>query len=255
MTRRNRTATHTLVCVPFGGGSAIGYQPLSGSLDPAIDMLAVALPGHELGGDPELRPLDEVAQSVAEEILKNVEGPVSVYGHCVGVALAVEVVRHLETAGRAVERLFLGASYPYYGSRFARRRREGPDADQAEMRYLQSLGGFDGVVQEDELAFVMRAFRHDAGAAQAYFAEHWPRRGRTEPLAAPITVVIGTDDPETPRYERKHRVWERFGSSVDLATIPGGGHYFLQQQPEILATVIAAAFGKGDHERQTPRDQ
>ncbi|WP_307814904.1 amino acid adenylation domain-containing protein [Streptomyces sp. DSM 110735] len=252
---RDRTTAHTLVCVPFGGGSAIGYQPLAGSLDPAIDLLAVALPGHELGGDPELRPLEEVAESVADEVLKNVAGPVSVYGHCVGVALAVEVVRRLETAGRDVERLFLGASYPYYGSRFARRRREGPEADQAELRYLQSLGGFGGVVQEDELAFVMRAFRHDAGAAQAYFGEHWPRRRRTEPLAAPITVVIGTDDPETPRYERRHRVWERFGSSVDLATVPQGGHYFLQQQPEILATVIAAALGKGNDERQAPRDQ
>ncbi|MEU9332344.1 amino acid adenylation domain-containing protein [Streptomyces sp. NPDC048290] len=245
LTPSDRAAEHTLVCVPFGGGSAIGYQPLAGSLDPGLALLAVALPGHELGGDPGLRPLGEVAQEIADEVLKTVEGPVSVYGHCVGVALAVEVVRRLETAGRPVERLFVGASYPFYESRFARRRREGPDADRAEMRYLQSLGGFGGVVEDDELAFVMRAFRHDAAAAQRYFTEHWPRRGRVEPLAAPVTVVIGTADPETARYERKHRVWGRFGSSVTLATVPDGGHYFLQQQPGTLATVIASATGEG----------
>lgn len=255
MTPRDRRAAHTLVCVPFGGGSAIGYQPLAGSLDPGLALLAVALPGHELGGDPGLRPLGEVAQDVVDEILKNVDGPVSVYGHCVGVALAVEVVRRLEAAGRSVERLFLGASYPFYESRIRRRRREGPAADQVEMRYLQSLGGFTGVVEDDELAFVIRAFRHDAAAAQAYFSEHWPRRGRTRPLAAPITVVVGTDDPETPAHERKHRVWERFGSSVELATVPGGGHYFLQQQPEALAAIIASASGKEDPGRQPARGQ
>ncbi|MFF4832696.1 amino acid adenylation domain-containing protein [Streptomyces sp. NPDC001315] len=235
-----REAAHTLVCVPFGGGSAISYRPLAGAIDPGLALLAVSLPGHELGGDPELRPLEETAQDIADEVLKTVDGPVSVYGHCVGVALAVEVVRRLETAGRTVERLILGASYPFYDSRLPRRRREGPAADQAEMRYLQSLGGFGGVVEDDELAFVMRAFRHDASAARRYFTERWPRRGDTEPLAAPITVVIGTDDPETPRHERRHRAWERFGSSVGLATVPGGGHYFVQQQPEVLAGIIEA---------------
>ncbi|MFE9256487.1 amino acid adenylation domain-containing protein [Streptomyces sp. NPDC006879] len=255
MTPVGRSPAHTLVCVPFGGGSTIGYQPLAGALDPGLALLAVTLPGHELGGPPDLRPLDEVAQDVADEILKTVEGPVSVYGHCVGVALAIEVVRRLETAGRTVERLFLGASYPFYKSRVPQLRRTGPAADQAQLRYLQSLGGFTAVVDDEELAFVMRAFRHDAAAAQAYFTEQWPRRGGTAPLAAPITVVIGTSDPETPRYERKYRVWERFGSSVELATVPDGGHYFLQQQPEALATVIAAATWEQGSGQQAPRNQ
>jgi len=255
LTPEDPAARHTLVCVPFGGGSAISYQPLAAGLGPGRTLLAVALPGHELGGDPQLRPLGEVAREVADEILKTVDGPVSVYGHCVGVALAVEVVRCLESSGRTVERLFVGASYPFYESRIPRRRREGPAADRAEMRYLQSLGGFRGVVDDDELAFVMRAFRHDAAAARAYFTRQWPRRGRTEPLRAPITVVVGTDDPETPQYERRHRVWERFGSSVDLATVPGGGHYFLQQQPEVLAGIIASASGEPDAGGRTSHDQ
>lgn len=237
--------SHTLVCVPFGGGSAISYQPLARALSPGVALLAVSLPGHELGGAPELFPLGEVARECAEAVLSVADGPISVYGHCVGVALAIELVRRLEAADRRVDRLFLAGSYPFYErgpvGRALRRRREGPAADRAEMRYLKSLGGFGGLVDDEELAFVMRAFRHDAATARRYFSEHWSRGGGTPPLAAPVTFIAGTDDSETPRYERQYRVWERFGAAVDLATVPGGGHYFLQHQPEVLTKIIESS--------------
>lgn len=248
-------ASHTLVCVPFGGGSAISYQPLARALPPEVALLAVSLPGHELGGEPGLRPMDDVAQECAEAVLKLADGPISVYGHCVGVALAVELVRRLEAADRKVDRLFLAGSYPFYApGRVGRalagvgllsevagrpqRRRKGRAADLAEMRFLQSLGGFGGLVDDDELAFVMRAFRHDLAIARRYFSEHWSRRAGTPTLAAPITFIAGTDDPMTRRYKRRYRVWERFGPAVELATVPGGGHYFHQHLPEILTGII-----------------
>ena len=82
-------AGHTLVCVPFGGGSAIGYQPLAAALPADLALLALALPGHELGGEPELRPLEEMARECADAALATTDGPISVYGHCAGVGLAV----------------------------------------------------------------------------------------------------------------------------------------------------------------------
>ena len=245
----------TLVCVPFGGGSAISYQPLARALPAGTDLYAVALPGHEIDGEPDLRPLEEVAQECADAVLELPGGALSVYGHCAGVALAVEVVRRLEAAGRAVDRLFLGASYPFYQptalgramrrlrrtSRSPRRRWApcpGPAADRAEMRYLQSIGGFAGVADDDVLAAVMRAFRHDVAEASRYFSAYWSRRGGTPPLATPITFIAGTEDPLTPRYQRRVRLWQRVSRSVELAIVPGGGHYFHQHQPEILAKII-----------------
>jgi surfactin synthase thioesterase subunit len=112
-----------------------------------------------------------------------------------------------------------------------------PAVDRAEMRYLQSIGGFGDVFDEDELAFMMRAFRYDVVTAGRYFSEHWAPGGDTAPLAAPITFIAGTDDPLTPNYERRQRAWDRFGSAVDLEVVPGG-HYFHQQQPETLAKII-----------------
>jgi surfactin synthase thioesterase subunit len=255
-------ASHTLVCVPFGGGNAITYQPLARSLSADVALLAASLPGHDLGGGSELRPLADVAQECAEAVLKVADGPISVYGHCAGVALAVELARQLELAGRTVERLFLAASYPFYepgpigrvlmralaalvnrgmlrvsAISVGNTRNDSAAADQAEMRYLQSIGGFAGVLDDDALAFVMRAFRHDVGEASRYFSERWPRRGGMPALSAPITFIAGTEDPLTPRYERRYRAWERFGAGVELVTVPGG-HYFHRQQPEIVAKIL-----------------
>lgn len=256
-------ASHTLVCVPFGGGSAITYQPLARTLSREVALVAVSLPGHELGGEPGLHPLEDVAQAGAEAVLKLADGPISVYGHCAGVALAVELSRRLEAAHRPVDRLFLAGSYPFYElGPIGRALQRGlaalvsrgvlrvsaitvgttssgrPAADQAEMRYLQSIGGFGGVVDDNELAFMMRAFRHDIITGARYFSEHWPRRGGTPPLAAPITFIAGTDDPLTPRYKRQWREWERFGAGVELVTVPGGEHYFHQHQPEIVTKIL-----------------
>lgn len=194
---------------------------------------------------------------------KTVDGPVSVYGHCAGVALAVELVRRLEEAGRPVERLFVGGSFPFYepgpvGRALQRSMgalvnhgalrvsaltvgltRDGdPAADAAEMRFLQSAGGFDGEVDDATLAFVMRAFRHDVNEAPRYFSAHGPRRTGNPVLAAPITFIAGTADPFTPGYRRRGRLWERFSEQVDIATVPDGGHYFHQHQPDVVAQIL-----------------
>jgi len=265
-----RPASHTLVCVPFGGGSAIAYRPLAGALSADTELLAVSMPGHELGGEPDLHPLEEVARQCAEAVLDGCDGHVSVYGHCVGVALAVEIVRRLESAGRKVERLFVGGSLPYYrpgvfgrslqrglGVLASRRilrisevtvgttSRDSPAANRAEMRYLRSIGGFADDIDSEALTFVMRAFRHDVAEGGRYFVEHWSPGDDTPALETPITFIAGTDDPLTPLWDRTAKQWRRFSQSVNLAAVPGGKHYFVQHQPETLATIIERVLAGG----------
>ena len=257
------STSHTLVCVPYGGGSAITYHPLARALSPEIALYAVAQPGHEMGGEPELRPIEEVAADCVEAMNKIDDGPISVYGHCAGVALAVELVRQLEAAGRPVQRLFVAGSFPFYepgpigrvvqsclstlvtrgviqvsATSVGLTRNGTAEADAAEMRFLQSSGGFDGEMDADGLAFVMRAFRHDIAEAPRYFSTHAHRRREDPVLSAPITFIAGTADPFTPGYKRRGRHWKRYSSSVEVATVPDGGHYFHQHQPEVVARVL-----------------
>jgi surfactin synthase thioesterase subunit len=229
--------------VPYGGGSTIAYQPLARALPESIAVYAVRLPGHDVGVAEPLRPLADVAAEAAREILSTVRGRLALYGHCLGVALTVELARRLEDAGRDVDRVYLGGSFPFPTRRFLgvdlirlvpfRRRR----SDEQTMRYLRSLGGFEDVVEEDELRQVMTAFRHDSRAAGRWFTQRYAERSGVR-LAAPVTFVVGGADPETSGYRRRYRRWERFSASVELAVVPGGGHYFVKHHAAELAGII-----------------
>ncbi|MFF7338400.1 amino acid adenylation domain-containing protein [Streptomyces sp. NPDC008163] len=243
LTSNRRDADRTLLCVPYGGGTPLSYLPLAQQLPDRIAVRAVTLPGHDAGSVEELQTLETVAEACLQEVLVQIPGRIAIYGHCIGVALAVELAHRLERAGRTVDRVFLGGSFPFpsrqvLGMDLTRilpfRRRE---TDERILRYLQSLGGFEELVDEDELAHVMRAFRHDGNHAREYFNRH-RASGGPAPLAAPITFVAGTEDPETRGFERRHREWESFSPVTDLAVIPGGGHYFLKHHATELAELV-----------------
>jgi surfactin synthase thioesterase subunit len=230
--------------VPYGGGHAIAYRPLAQHLPQTTAVYAVRLPGHDVAGDEELQPLEGIAQAVVQEILDGVDGPLALYGHCIGVALTTRVAQLLQDAGRPVDRIFLGGSFPFPTRRVLGfdlirlvpfRRRE---SDEQVLRYLQSLGGFEDVVEQNELTRVMNAFRHDGQGAGRWFTEQYAARDDGTRLDAPITFVAGGADPETRHYRRRFREWQRFGRSVDLAVVPGGGHYFVKHHATDLAAIV-----------------
>src|SRR5690606_15790468 len=115
LTPPGRTGRRVLsvVCVPYAGGSPVSFQPLAAALPPGYALYGVSLPGHELNRpDEERLPLEEVAKATAAEIMSDVSGPVAIYGHCSGEALAVEIARQLEAAGREVAHVYLAAGFP-----------------------------------------------------------------------------------------------------------------------------------------------
>nr|BFE78407.1 hypothetical protein GCM10020093_010080 [Planobispora longispora] len=104
----------TYVCVPYGGGSAVVYQPLADALPEGYRLFSLAVPGHDVGLAEDPLPFDELAARCVAEVLERVTGPVVVYGHSsVGSALAVEVARLLEAAGRIPEAVYIGAAFPF----------------------------------------------------------------------------------------------------------------------------------------------
>ncbi|MEV6683045.1 amino acid adenylation domain-containing protein [Streptomyces erythrochromogenes] len=231
----------TLVCIPYGGGTAAAYHRLATELAPGIETWSAALPGHDPTRPHEpLLSLEETADLIAAEIDGSLSGPFALYGHCAGSALALAVAQRLERQGREPAALYIGAALPAAApaSELERARVWSGDALYA---YMKSLGGFDGALEESDLQTVLKVIRHDMTQGLQFQLE--AEKDRHPPLATPLVVVIGDADSATQGYEHAHLNWKRYATHVELAEIRGGGHYFVAHQPRALASVIAGRLG------------
>lgn len=216
-----------LVCLPHAGGSASFYFPVARALAPAMDVLAVQYPGrHDRRHEPGITRLAELADRITEALLPWADRPLALFGHSMGGLLGYEVAARLEDAGATPAALFASA-------------RRAPSRHRAESVHLRSdagvieelklLDGTDsGMLMDDELLrMILPALRSDYEAIETY--RHHPR----PPLAAPIVVLTGDDDPQVTAEEA--RAWSAH-TSIDfsLHTFKGGHFYLTRHQSEVL---------------------
>ncbi|MFC8850560.1 MULTISPECIES: amino acid adenylation domain-containing protein [unclassified Micromonospora] len=242
----------TLVCVPYGGGSAVVYQPLADALPAGYRLLSVAMPGHDVGLADDPAPIEQVAAGVAGEILARVPGPLILYGHCgPGGALAVEVARLLEAQGRDLDAVYLGAVFPFgrpagglLGPLLRLRLAERIRSDRIYRTWLQAQGTSVGSLAPEEAAFLIRAMRHDARVSEEYFTELMHRR--VTPLRAPLISVVGERDRSTDYHAERFREWHFLSDRTALAVVDEAGHYFLKYRAAELAEIVTTVHRQVD---------
>ncbi|WP_308169522.1 non-ribosomal peptide synthetase/MFS transporter [Acrocarpospora catenulata] len=236
-----RAATATLVCVPYGGGSAAIYQPLADAMPPGWALQAVAVPGQEWGLDEETRPIPEVADACVQEILTGVTGPVTLYGHCgLGVMLVMEIARRLEAAGRAVDAVHVGGIFPFArpSSMLTPLRDLGQRlrSDRVWANALIAAGLDVEELDEDQLRAIIRNRREGTREAEAYFTRLYAQE--TPRLAAPIISVVGERDPATEFYQERYREWLHLTGEAALVVLDEAGHFFLKHRAAELAEIV-----------------
>ncbi|MFI2711344.1 amino acid adenylation domain-containing protein [Micromonospora sp. NPDC018662] len=245
--RPGTPTTLTLLCVPFGGGSAITFQPLADALPAGVSLYALERPGHDLNRpDEPMLDLDELVERCVAEVVAQITGPVAVYGHCVGGAEAVELARRLEAAGVEVTGVAIGAHFPaprLPGRVFGWLRRWFPVERWASKRRtlesLRAMGFFTEVFDAAEKDFVMRVVLADSARGEDYYTDVYAA-GLPAKLSAPLVCVVGGGDRATELYQERYLEWEFFADRVSLAVIDGAGHYFAKHQPAELAAIILA---------------
>ena len=234
----------TLVCVPYGGGSAVVYQPLADALPAGWSLYAVAIPGQDIGLREDPVPFDELAARCVAEVLERVEGPVVVYGHCgVGSSLAVETARRLEAAGRAVEAVYIGAVFPFARptgrvlsllSKIAGRERL--LGNRVYENWLRSMGVDMAELDPAESDVIVANMRKASEIAEEYFTALFT--AGTAPLRAPIVSVVGNRDPQTEFYQERYREWHFLTPAASLVVLDEGGHFFLKYRAAELAQIV-----------------
>lgn len=234
-----RPVTRSVVCLPYGGGSAVIYQPLADALPADTALWSVAVPGHEIG--ERSRSTEDVVVDCVQEVLDRVPGPVVLYGHCgLGVMLTIEIARGLQAAGRPVEAVYLGGIFP-----FARPR--GPvgrlaqladalHSDQMRVNALRASGMDTDGIDPEQLRLIVANRRRGTQEAERYFGRL--ATADLEPLTAPVISVVGERDPATEFYQERFREWQLVSPRVIGVVLEEAGHFYLKYRAAELAEIL-----------------
>ncbi|RJL21434.1 non-ribosomal peptide synthetase/MFS transporter [Bailinhaonella thermotolerans] len=229
------------VCVPYGGGSAVVYLPLAEALPYGHSLYSVAIPGHDVGLDEEALPFDELAARCTEELLRDVEGPIVLYGHCgVGGALVIELARRLEEAGREVLAVYTGGVFPSAQppGRFSRFLTwlDSKTSNRAHANWLKSMGVDMDEFDPAQADRIVANMRHDTRNAGAYFTRLIEEGAA--PLRAPIISVVGERDPLTDYHQERYREWAFLTGTTALVVLEEAGHFFVRHRAGELARIL-----------------
>ncbi|MGW0433455.1 amino acid adenylation domain-containing protein [Micromonospora sp. NPDC003197] len=245
LTRPVRDDQHvlSLVCVPYGGGSAAVYQALAEAMPPGHRLYSVAIHNEEAGGSQDAMEFDDLVAGIVAEILRDVSGPLALYGHCgIGSATVVEVARRLEQAGRELTAVYIGGIFPFARpkgilsglSRFAEM-----ESLRSNRTFINRLIGRGVDIEDlglDEVNRIIRNMRHDTRSAESYYGGLLDRR--IPKISAPVISVIGEQDPATDHYEERYREWDFLSDTCALVVLDEGGHYFNRYRATEVAEIV-----------------
>jgi surfactin synthase thioesterase subunit len=219
-----------LVCFPHAGGAATFFFPLSRSLAPAVDVVAVQYPGRQDRREEAcIEDLRVLADRVADELRPWCDRPIALFGHSMGATVAYEVARRLERDGVVPLGLFAsGRRAPSNTRHESVHLRD----DRGLVTALQELSGTEAAVLGDEefLRMVLPAVRGDYKAVETY------RHTGGAELTCPVHVLVGESDPMTTLAEAE--AWRLHTTGRCRVEVFPGGHFYLKPRAERVIETI-----------------
>ncbi|MDF9815296.1 alpha/beta fold hydrolase [Streptomyces sp. SPB162] len=220
-----------LLCLPHSGGNASSYRGWLAAAEPSVDVVPVQLPGRETRlAEPPFTDQPALVAELADVVGRAGFRRISLFGHSLGAVLAVNLCRELETAGVEVAHLFVSG----HGGPSQRPSSAFPTdaSDETLLDALRDNGApnHDALLRYPELReMVLRVFRADLGLVLTGCAAG-------PPVRAPITVVSGTDDPTSTRWDLNE--WAGITKGSFASHLLPGDHFYLVGQGDRLAGII-----------------
>jgi pyochelin biosynthesis protein PchC len=220
-----------VICFPHAGGAASFYHPLSATLSPAAEPLAVQYPGRqERRNEPVIGDLRELGARIAGVLGPGDGRPRVFFGHSMGALVAFETALALGGDGPAAL-LVSGRRAP------SRVRHDMLHlADDHELtRHLKALNGSEAAVLDDPdlRALVLGTIRADYRAIETYRYSGGP------PVSCPVVALTGDTDPLTTLAEAQ--AWRGHTSAEFAMEVFPGGHFFVRDHVPAVAKVILRA--------------
>ncbi|MFC6020949.1 thioesterase II family protein [Plantactinospora solaniradicis] len=219
-----------LLCFPHAGGGATSFRKWIDLVPDSVEVIGVQYPGRQNRyREPCIEDMNVLVAEIVAAILREVSGPVALFGHSMGAVVAFEVARRLRTSEPiSVLRLFASA-----GPAPSERRSRGVHLrdDDGLVAYVRELGGGADLLEVEEMRQItLPMVRSDLRLIETY------RYAPGEPLSCPITAIAGDRDHTFSAVDARH--WAAHTSAgLDIHALPGG-HFYLNDQANRLVPLI-----------------
>ncbi|ADL51487.1 thioesterase II family protein [Clostridium cellulovorans] len=223
-----------LFCIPYAGGSDIGFYKWKGLLDPQIELCPIELKGRGKRYDEGFykdvsEAIDDIYDQIKDKIKDN---KYAVYGHSMGSMLAYELYNRINVEGNKlpIHMFFSGRQAP------SAKRKEGnihmlPN-EQFISRIIE-LGGTPKEVTESKelMDFILPILRNDFKLVEAYKLEVMSK------IKCNISVLNGDKDDID---EEGILAWKNHAADQCKIYTFNGGHFFINDKLEEVIEIINA---------------
>lgn len=220
----SKCSEQVLLLIPYAGGGPEAYSSFVNSLkskkkQPSIYFLRY------------LHSIQECKKAAQEISTVLAEKEIFVYSHCVGSAIALQILKHFEKLGKPAKHYIAGASIPPL-------RPTGKNiwnlVPNRILKTVLSKAGakLDGLPDES-LDTLFKQFRKDTDFANIGYFEF------KENITTPVSLVINRKDMFTINYNQAVRSWKKYATDINkIYFINSNTHYFQSDNAEELIKIL-----------------
>ena len=209
-----------LILLPFAGGGAESFSNFVVSLKKFRKDTAVYFIRY-------LHSFEE-CDNAADEIsdtLKDTE--IMFYSHCVGSAVALQIISRLEKKGIPIEHYFAAASIP--PAKPTIKNFWNVVSDKLLKTVLVNAGAEFGGFSHDDISLRLKQFRKDTDFANISYSE------MKDKIKTPVCVILCKKDFFTFNYRQCEKLWKKYATHIsDILYIDGKNHYFQTENSDAL---------------------
>jgi medium-chain acyl-[acyl-carrier-protein] hydrolase len=232
--RPNRHAALRLFVFPYGGSGGSICRLWHRLLPGDLEIHGIQLPGRGPRiAEPPMRRMPELTRMLGTALQPLLDRPFAFFGHSLGAVLAFDVARHVR------RRWGLHPCHLFVGGRRAPQLpvTESFKHELGEQEFIDHVRDLQGTPPEvladaELLALSLPALRADFELSETY--EYTPE----PPLAMPITVFGGRDDPES--GGGRLEAWQAQTTGPFRIELLDGDHFFIHSSERQLLAILEA---------------
>ena len=213
-----------MIFLPFASGGAEAYGGFINGMKEKNNNMSLYFIRY-------LHSIEECRKAAKEvaEAFKNKE--INFYSHCVGSAVALQIIRELETCDIEVKNYFAGASIPL--AMPMRRNIWNGVPDKILKAILSKAGAQLGSLSQEVLAELLKNFRRDTDFASVSYCETGVK------VKTPVKIILSKKDIFTKNYRQAEKIWSKYAERVNnVCFINSESHYFQRDNIKELVDII-----------------